>query len=183
MATLSKEFKQAILEMPLAEKDKLLLRLIAKDPLLCEKLEHELLNDQTDTEDRREAIRGQINILAHMYHYSPGYMMMDMRSVNALITHHVKITKDKYGEVELTLLLLNQIFEHQLPHLATYNAKSDTLASYVAKRTEFVLQKLQKLHPDLHIEFADSVNLLLQRVHQYAPARYARELKLPTSWE
>jgi hypothetical protein len=42
--------------------------------------------------------------------------MMLMRSQNGRITEHVKITKDKYGEVELTFLL-NIIFERFLPML------------------------------------------------------------------
>ena len=183
MSALNKELKEAIVAMPSVEKDKLLLRLLAKEPVLCEKLEHQLLGNSSDVEQRRQEIRDQILLLARMNHYSPGYMMMDMRSVNALITYHVKITRDKYAEVELTLLLLNKVFDHQLPHISTYNAKSDTLAAYVAKRTEFILQKMKKLHPDLHLEFAADLNLLLQRVHQYAPARYAKEMQLPTRWD
>ena len=79
--------------------------------------------------------------------------MMGMRTINSRITNHVKITKDKYGEVELTLLLVNGLFDRQLDSICTYTHRNDTLAAYVAKRTQFILQKVSKMHADLHLEF------------------------------
>jgi hypothetical protein len=59
MPVLSKELKDAIWAMPAAEKDKLLLRLVAKDDDLCKKLEYKLLD-----EERREEIRQVIASLS-----------------------------------------------------------------------------------------------------------------------
>ncbi len=183
MPKLSPELKEAILRMPAAEKDKLLLRLVAKDEKLCQKLEYELLEEGTSLEERRTDIRETVDRLAVGYHYSPGLLMMDMRSVNGMITAHVKTTKDKMGEISLTLYLLNRVYDEQMPHLATYSSRSDTLADYVAKRTQFILQKLEKLHPDYYIEFEEDVNKLLAHVHTTAPATYAKELRLPRDWK
>lgn len=179
MPPLSKELKEAILTMPQAEKDKLLLRLVAKDEDLCQQLEYKLIDEQSSLESRREEVRETIDRVVRGSHYSPGWLMMDLRSVNATITHHVKITKDKYGELELTLYMLNQVFEHQFPFIEKHTSKSETLAVYVAKRTQFVVQKLSKLHPDLHIEFEEDMKRLLERVHTYASSSYAKELKIP----
>lgn len=168
--------------MPSVEKDKLLLRLVAKDTMLCEQLQYKLVDESSTLEDRREEIRQLIDRFAQSYHYSPGYLMMDMRSVNAFITRHVKVTKDKYGEIELTLLLLNKTFEHQLHHMRVYTNKSDTLAAYIAKRAQSILLNVSKLHPDYHIDFEEDINLLLRNVHTYASNLYAKEMNLPKTW-
>jgi hypothetical protein len=180
---ISKELKEAIVLMPVKEKDKLLLRLIGKNENLLKQLEFELLEEGETMESRREEVKAEIDKLYRLSAYSSGYLMMDMRYVNARITEHVKVTKDKYGEVELTLKLLNDCFEKHLKWIEKYSSKSDTLASYVAKRTEFVLNKVKKLHPDIQFEFEEGMNLLLERVNQYAPALYAIELKLPKYFE
>ena len=182
MPKLSKELQKAILDLPETEKDKLLLRLVSKDAGLVEKLTYELLEQGETLEERRQEIKGWIEEIATGHHYSPGWLMMDMRSLHARLTEHVKLTKDQMGEVELLLLLLNRVYDEQLPHLKTLTARSNTLAEYVAKRTQALLEKLQKLHPDYHVEFEEDLNRLLERVHRTAPASFANELGLLQRW-
>jgi|GEM_PF-1943180 len=69
MSKLSSALKEAILRMPAAEKDKLLLRLVAKDGKLCQKLEFELLEEGTSLEERRADIREFIDQVAVGHHY------------------------------------------------------------------------------------------------------------------
>ena len=183
MPKIPKELETAILALPNKERDKMLLRLIAKNELLTQQLYFQLLEDESDLKEKRQEIKNNILRVAKMTHASSGWMMMDMRMLNAEISSHVKITKDKYGEVELTLYLLNIFFDLQLKWLEKYSSKSDTLAEYVAKRTEFLLKKLPKLEPDYFIEFDADVNKLLERVHKYCPSAYARALNLPKNWE
>ena len=175
---LSKELKAAILTLPREEKDKLLLRLIGKHSDLQEQLEFQLIEGGSTLDERRRALLTRIDRLYRIEPESSGYLMMDLRTIHGEITHHVKITKDKYGEVELVLYLLQGVFEHQLRYIERYTSKTDTLAQYVAKRTESLLKKYAALHPDLQFEFIESLNLLLDRVHRYAPAHYARQLGL-----
>ncbi|WP_026994353.1 hypothetical protein [Flectobacillus major] len=183
MAKIEKALQGAILEMSQKEKDKLLLRLVAKDDILIQRLEFELLEAQSTTESRREEIRKNIDRLYSLSAYSSGYLMMDMREINAQITKHFKITKDKYGEVELPLKLLKECFEKQLKWIEKYTSKSDSLALYVAKRTEILLKKVVKLHPDIQFDFYEDLNTLLTYLHQYASAFYAKELKIPKQFE
>jgi hypothetical protein len=183
MPKLPKTLEQAILSLPSKEKDKLLLKLIGKSELLIQQLHFQLLEDESDLKLKREEIKALILKVSKMYHDTPGWMMMDMRDLNGRITNHVKVTKDKYGEVELTLYLLNTFFDNQFEHLENYSGKSDTISQYIAKRTEFLMNKLPKLHEDFYIEFDRDVNKLLERVHQYCPAYYARQLNLAKSWE
>ena len=183
MSKISKELEKAIVGLPVKEKDKLLLRLIGKNELLVGQLQYQLLENESFLEERRDEIKKSILRVSKMHHDTPGWMMMDMRDLNGRITNHVKITKDKYGEIELTLYLLNTVFDHKFKLLEKYNSKSDTAALYIAKRTEFILKKLPKLHEDYYIEFESDVNKLLEQVHKYAPAYYAKQMGLPKSWE
>ena len=177
--TLSDDLKKAIVLMPQKEKDKLLLRLIGKDENLVLRLEFELLEQGDTLNIRRDEIKKMILRVAKMTHDTPGWMMMDMRSLNGAITQHVKTTKDKYGDIELTLCLLKTIFDNQLELLRVHNGRSDTCAEYIAKKTDSLVKKLRKFDEDYYVDFQDDVNKLLDYVHTYCPKTYARELKIP----
>ncbi|SDM08939.1 hypothetical protein SAMN05421823_110129 [Catalinimonas alkaloidigena] len=182
MPKLSKDLQEAICAMPTHEKDKLLLRLVARDQKLVDQLQFELLESEESLEDRKDKIGRAIYRLAHDKHYSPGWLMMDMRSVNAMITYHTKITKDKHGEIELTLRMLNEVYAHQMHHLRKATSRTRTISAYLVKRTQFVLQRLSKLHEDYYIEFEDDVNQLLQHLHTTAPAQEAQDAGIPKQW-
>ncbi|GAB4027586.1 hypothetical protein [Spirosoma koreense] len=182
MPALDPNLKKAIVRMPGAEKDKLLLRLIAKDVVLTEKLQFELVEEGKTVDERRELIREFIDRTAKLHADSSGWLMMDMRTVSGYISRHLKVTKDKYGEVDLMLYMLNTFYEQNAHLLQKYNSRTDKAAEYIAKRTDQVIKKATKLDPDYHIEFADEINRLLSWVHYTAPAHYARQLGLPKEW-
>lgn len=177
------DLKKAIVRMPGVEKDKLLLRLVTKDPVLTERLQFELVEEGRTVDERRGLIRDFIDRTARLHADTPGWMMMDMRTVSGYITRHLKVTKDKYGEVELMLYMLNTFYDHNAHLLQKYNSRSDKAAEYIAKRTDQVLKKAAKLDPDYYVEFADEINKLLGWVHHIAPAHYARQLGLPKEWQ
>jgi hypothetical protein len=182
MPALDPDLKKAIVRLPGTEKDKLLLRLIAKDPILAERLQFELVEHKATLDERRELIRQFIDRTANVGQDSAGWVMMDMRTVSGYISRHVKVTKDAYGEVELMLYMLNTFYDHNAHLLHKYNSRTDKAAQYIAKRSEQVLKKAAKLDPDYHIEFADEINKLLGWVNYAAPAHYARQLGLPKEW-
>ena len=179
---LDPDLKKAIVRMSGVEKDKLLLRLVAKDAVLVEQLQFELVEHRATIDERRELIRQFIDRTANLHADTPGWLMMDMRTVSGYISRHLKVTKDKYGEVELMLYMLNTFYDNNAHLLQKYNSRSDSAAEYIAKRTDQVLKKAAKLDPDYHIEFADGINKLLSWVHSAAPAHYARQLGLPNEW-
>jgi hypothetical protein len=183
MAKLEKDLQQAILAMPQKDKDKLILRLIAKDDILTQQLQFTLVEEGSSIELRRDEVKVAIDKLYRQNAVSSGFLMMDMRYLNGEITRHVKVTKDKYGEIELTIKLLKECFEKQLKWIQKYTSKSDTLSNYVAKRTDFVLKKLVKLHPDIQFDFHADVNTLLEYVYSYAPSYYAKLMALPRTFE
>lgn len=183
MPALDPDLKKAIVRMPGTEKDKLLLRLITKDAVLTERLQFELVEQGKTVDERRTMIRDFIDRSANLHADSAGWLMMDMRTASGYISRHLKVTKDKYGEVELMLYMLNTFYERNAHLLHKYNSRTDKAAEYVAKRTEQILKKVAKLDPDYHIEFADEINKLLSWVHYAAPAHYARQLSLPKEWD
>lgn len=182
MPALDPELKKAIGRMPETEKDKLLLRLIAKDPTLTEKLQFELVEERSTIDERRQIIREYTDRVARLYQDTPGWVMMDMRSVSGYITRHMKVTKDAYGEVELSVHMLNTFYEHHFDQLRYYDRHSDKAAQYIAKRADQILKKLYKLDPDYYLEFENAVNQMLTNIYKSCAQHYARQLDLPHSW-
>ncbi|PIY12284.1 MAG: hypothetical protein COZ18_02440 [Flexibacter sp. CG_4_10_14_3_um_filter_32_15] len=184
MAKIAKELKEAICQMPQKEKDKILLRLIAKDQMLIARLEHELFGDEAETKALAEEIKEDIDKTMNYDHDTPGWLMMAMRSINGAITRHVKITKDKIGEIELTLYLLSTTFKEQGDFLEEYSYRADKFAAYVCKRTDFVLKKIIKLHPDLQFDYKNEVEFVLDFLHTSEAILHDAETQnIPTDWE
>ena len=175
--------------MPEREKDTLLLRLVAKDALLVRKLQHQLLEDEVDREVQRDALAKQVQ--DHFasdgfaeWSYTPGLIMMEMRNVSGAITRHVKVTKDKYGEVQLLLLMINLPFRHQRKTLEKKMRRADKFAAYTCKKAQIALKKLNSLNEDYYIEFEREANEMLAYLRQYPPtAQRMNEYQLPDEWE
>lgn len=189
MATkLSDELKTAILRLPAKEKDKLLLRLVTKDKLLVKQLEFTLLEGSATTERRAAEIKDFIlDLFAHTVagRTSPGYLLMDFKHLNPRITEHVKITKDKFGEVMLTIYLLTIGLRANENALGKFQMnRFDTLAPYLVRRIQQLLTKIPKLHEDYYFEIRRDLNELLELMYGIPPiAAYAREAGLPKKWD
>lgn len=173
MAKLDDHLKAAIVKMPVAEKDKLLLRLVAKDEKLVRRLVFELLEKGETRDDRAAALREEISQeLAKQAkdYFSPGYLLLFLRHWNARINDHVLATKDKVGEVTLVLFMLAEAFRSYRGMLESYPEKrSDTFAPYVVKRTATILGKAKKLHEDYHMDFRRDAQDLLEHIWSFRP--------------
>jgi hypothetical protein len=188
MAKLSPELNAAIVRMPVARKDKLLLRLVAKDKLLVGQLIFELLEDKATVDDRVEELKTLIQQeikTVEAYYFTPGNLLMTMRSLNARITEHVKVTKDKLSEVTLPLYLLAEAFRQYFPKLQKFSAqRALTFSEYVIRRMQFILKKAEKLHEDYHLEFQEELQTVLDFIHRFpSTATLAKEAALPRRWD
>ena len=56
----SKEFKDALADLPSKEKDKLIIRLLRKDPALTQRLYFELVMDRT-VDQQREVVKERLS--------------------------------------------------------------------------------------------------------------------------
>ncbi len=186
MEILSPELKSAIQALSPTEKDKLLFRLIRLKPDLIKKLTFELLEDKETLDSRSAEIQADIDRYLESTGgwFTPGNLLMEMRSCNALITEHVKITKDKMGEVFLTLHLLNQSFAMWRSKLDDFNkGRSMTFSAYIIKRTATVIEKAKKLDPIFQEDIAYQINQLLGHINGFQQTKNLALLeKLPTSY-
>jgi len=188
MPKLDEQLKAAIVRMPVAEKDKLLLRLAAKDEKLVRRLVFELIEGGETRDERAAALREEIakDLDKKNEHYlTPGYLLLYLRHWNARINEHVLATKDKSGEVALVLFMLAEAFRLHHKMLQKHpERRSDTLAPYIVKRTAATLAKAKKLHEDYFIEFRLDAQELLEHIWAFRPtAVLAEEHGLPRSWD
>jgi len=157
------EFKKALQELPEKEKDKLILRLLRRDMDLAEKLFFELV-DTDSVEDKRRmmetTISKYIKRFSENYH-SLDYIAVEMRSISGKISHHVKITKDKFGEISLNLQMLNEVMEQNTFSLAhSKPQKSTKFYNYVIVRTFKILLLINALHEDFLLDFKEDLERL-----------------------
>lgn len=156
------EFKQAIRELPEKEKDKLLLRLLKKDRILSLRLEFELLGLES-ADEKRETLEDIIRtrLRSGTAFGNIQKLVAEMRSLSAKITEHVKITKDKTGEVTLNLLLLNEtLLRHTSVIERARWEKAQKAALYVAAKTAKLLVLIGGLHEDYRTDFKEELEKL-----------------------
>lgn len=161
--TFDPEFRRALELLPGKEKDKLILRLLKKDLKLANKLRFELV-DADSVQDKRERLKNEIikDIKrASVTYYSPGYLLMDARTISGKINEHVYITKDKVGEISLNCTMLRQLLEQNNGRIAAERSgKAYTLNIYIVARIFKILMLIQKQHEDLHMEFRDDIEAI-----------------------
>ena len=183
----SPELKNAVLQLPEKEKDKLLLRLIRKDRTLIQQLHFQLLEDQLDLEERRERTLKLVNLEinkverqlgVHKY-YNPRDLLLDLRSMSGIVNQHFLITKDKLGEVELRLHILSLTFHHAEKFFQYANHANEKLLAYIIGRIKNVFNSYDKLHEDLQYDYTEKLNEVLEFAYSSALKNYLLDLAIP----
>ncbi|WP_353127116.1 hypothetical protein [Parapedobacter pyrenivorans] len=183
------ELKKAILDLPQREKDKLLVRLINKDRLLMKQLHFQLLENETDLDERSEAVHRQLVLLfdragehvpnTNQYRHSD-QLMGELKYGSGLVNEHFAVTKDKMSEVRLRLFLVSRSFARfDKLFEANLYGRNERLLSYQAARIKYILGKFEKLHEDLQFEFREELNEALAFAHRSGMKPYMEALGLP----
>lgn len=179
-----KELKAEILALPPKEKDKLLLRLVAKDKVLTEHLHFLLLEDESNLRDRISSIKQQIVVtmddLAHQKNINAKETLSNLRKLAKLVNHNLRVTKAIFEDIELRLFLFNQTpigFKSGI--FSSFKNYEQLFANYFLKSTLVTLRKFDKLHEDLQFDLKEEVNELLSKIYKSNMATQARELGLP----
>jgi hypothetical protein len=180
-----KELKVAILSIPLKEKDKLLLRLIAKDKLLTEHLHFKLLEDVLDLQERHKVLKDEIDNSIHLLLFDKKPSAKDvltvLRKLNGKINHHYKVTKEINSEVELRIHLLDVIPLTIREGLFSYsNAYTDKLITYFLRTAKSAFIKYFKLHEDLQFDLRNDGESVLKKINDYKLTGQAAGLGLPS---
>ncbi len=179
-----KDLKNAIIEIPTKEKDKLLLRLIAKDKVLTEHLHFKLLEDEQDLGLRHQSLITEIEEVIKQLNLDKRLSSKDslsaFRKLNGQVNHHYKVTKSANSEVELRIFLLNSIplvfNENVFSALYKYQEK---LTTYFLRTTLSVYTKYRKLHEDWQFDLKDNFEHLLRKVYNSNIAPAAADMGLP----
>lgn len=179
-----KELKLEIKSLPEKEKDKLLLRLIAKDKVLTEHLHFKLLENEHDLVQRQEQLLYRIDeeIAGLKADKKPNSKdtLLRMRKLNGSINHHFKVTKDLNSEMELRIHLLNHIpIEFNESIFSSFYKFNEKLNVYFVKTTISILNKYNKMHEDLQFDLKASLNALLSKIYKYKTMAVAKEFNLP----
>ena len=178
-----KELEVALLELPQKDKDKLMLRLLNKNDLLIEQLHYKLLETPDDLVFRKADVKDAIDEKLDEEIRYPSQLMWAVKSLNAKVTRHRRVTLDKYGEVELGVYMVKSVLKKHGKFLDIITAKTEKLSIYLVKRMIMILKNLNKLDQDYWIDFEGDVNTILGILHSKISRIYARELQLPTSVE
>ncbi|AWV98927.1 hypothetical protein [Arcticibacterium luteifluviistationis] len=180
---ISKELENAILTLSQKEKDRHLLRLIAKNQLLREQMQFTLLEDESDLGWRREELLDLMSQLFDKPYSYTGILLKDIRMVSAKITWHRRVTKDKYGEAELALVLLEKILANHRNQLAKSHKKAESLRVYVVRKAIAVIKYITALHEDFQIDFVSRMDKVLDQLHTFETKYPAALLQLPKAMD
>lgn len=179
-----KELKIEILGLPPKEKDKLLLRLVAKDKVLTEHLHFLLLEDESNLRDRVKDIKDAI--LLNSKQFSTGKnnnakdVLANLRKLAKLVNHNLRVTKASFEDVDLRIYLFNNtIIKFKSGLFSSYKNHEQLLGTYFVKSTLITLRKFEKLHEDLQFDLKDEMNKLLKKIYEANMANIATELQLP----
>jgi hypothetical protein len=163
----NRDFKDAIKAMPVAAKDRLLLRLIKtmpgpemdmlllrllkQDLQLADRLYDELLG-HNKVETIRDDMEHQVVILAQraIYTYrSPTFLRLELRDISSQIAGKVKVANDRFGAVYLNLCLLVLVLEGTAARLADEPmVRTLRLNVYVVAKAFDLVALAQQLPPD-----------------------------------
>lgn len=179
-----KDLKAAITGIPPKEKDKLLLRLIAKDKVLTEHLHFKLLEDSSDLQIRYDTLKSEIDTavseLRKMRKSSSKDALTVLRKLNGMVNHHYKVTKDSNTEVELRLHLLLQLPLGYNEGVFSPMAKfGERLKTYFLRTALALYKKYQKLHEDFQYDLGGQFTELLEKLKEQELTRAAAEIGLP----
>ncbi len=159
----SKEFKDALADLPSKEKDKLIIRLLRKDRALTQRLYFELVMDRT-VDQQREVVKERLSqkiIDTSENYYSIGYLNMDVRFMSGDINEHVRMTKDKFGELSLNLYMINGVLERNRENILSVTpGRARKFCTAVIARAFKILLSLNKLHEDYFLDVKEDLKKL-----------------------
>jgi len=166
MPRLSKEFKQAIKEIPVEELQKLVMQFASKNREIYDfiNLQHvEGENAEEELfEETIEKISDEILFLSERGIVQKNLAKAITKSVG-YINHFVKVTKNKNREADLLRNLLDSVFENYADELGTCWTVFDSKLAVTTNRLYNLVTK--KLHKDYRVEYSDSLNRYLKILH------------------
>ena len=166
MPRLSKEFKQAIKEIPVKELQKLVMQFASKNREIYDFINLQYVEGEDAEEElfeeTKEKISDEILFLGERGIIQKNLAKAITKSVG-YINHFVKVTKNKNREADLLRNLLDKVFENYADELGTCWTVFDSKLAVTTNRLYNLVTK--KLHEDYWIEFREDLNRFLDVLH------------------
>ncbi len=166
MPRLSKEFKQAILEIPTDELQKIAIQFASKNKEFFDLLNLKYVSGNEAEDELFEEIREKIGYEINF----PGWRGIIQKNLAKAISkaighinHFAKASKNDVREAELLLYLLEMTFKNYSHELGTCWTVFDSKLAITTNRLYNLVTK--KLHEDYKIEYVGRVNRLLTLLH------------------
>ncbi|MDR2835374.1 MAG: hypothetical protein LBV69_04145 [Bacteroidales bacterium] len=183
-----KEFKEAISHLDSKEKDKLILRLQKKDIDLANRLYFELVSGDSIQNRSEIAIKSIQKYFSDLRisgsYFSPGIFSMYFRKCIGMITEHVKITQDKYGEIVLNIMVISYFSEICNKYIEKHNFnESYNFNKYFVAKIFKLMILIKKIDEDYFIDFEDGLEKIGNLIEKSLQLkRVAIENGLDVNW-
>jgi hypothetical protein len=168
----SDEFKEALSNISVNRKDKLILRLLKKDLDLANQLHFELLDDGNIDEKRNKIAAHIKDRIARTYLNASnlGWILSDIRYLSGDISYYVKITKDKYGDPYLNLFLLIEVLKKFNPIIPKGAPKKKAkFCLYIINKAFKMVLQIHRMHDDLRFDLREDLSTLSSLFAQNDP--------------
>lgn len=156
----SADFKQALKKLSEKEKEALILRLVRKDAEAYDTLVFELLDEVT-----LETVYARSTETIHDILFTVSGRSLSKALSRGLkkaaqeIARYYRITKDRKGEIELHVYLLQVIFDNFTGQFESIYKGFYVAAARLVLRTMMLIKK--HLHEDYHLEYQETLNTFL----------------------
>lgn len=166
MPRLSKEFKQAISEIPVEELQKLVIKAASKNQEIYDWVNIQYVNGkEAENELFRET---KEKSLGEIYLFNDrGILQKNLASAIGKAIKHInyyeKVTCNSTGEAELLLYVLKEVFENYADKLSTCWTVFDSKLAITTNRLYNLVTK--KLHEDYLVEYKKPMNRFLEILH------------------
>ncbi len=180
--------KAEILALPVKERDKLLLRLVARDKVLTERLHFLLIEGEEALATRVSILKEELASLSKLKpkagELEASQLLQSIRQGMKVINHFNKVTKSKFETLELKLYFLNLYDLSALKSgFLKSRLKQDLLFKYLIKSTLSIFKATRSLHEDLQYDLVLEAEKWLAHLHKTAPSEIQEGLGLIKIWK
>lgn len=163
MPRLSKEFKEAIKEIPVKDLHELVVKAASKSQEIYDWVNIHYLDGDLAKKELFDVTKEKA--LGEIYHYSShGVLQKSLaKAIGKAVTHinyYVKVTNDIVGEAKLLNSVLKIVFREKANDLGTCWTVFDSKLAVTTNRLYNLVNK--KLHEDYRIEYRDDINHFLE---------------------
>lgn len=177
----SADFKQALKKISEKEKEALILKLVRRDAEAYDMLAFELLEDVTlETLYERSAETIHDILFTVSGRSLSKALNRGLKKATQEIARYYRITKDRKGEIELHLYLLELIFENFTGQFESIYKGFYVATARLVQRTINLI--LKHLHEDYHLEYQDKLNAFLTDLNSRSKRRQL-PFNLPLQFE